>query len=122
MSKRRKRRNKGFLKVDVTPRIKKQHRTAFWNPDNAPPVYVKIPAAVFYASEQWNRLRYQAFKKYGNRCACCGASPLSGAVMHVDHIKPRHRFPELSLDIDNLQILCEACNIAKSDKDCTSWR
>ena len=43
-------------------------------------------------------------------------------VMHVDHIKPRSKFPDLELEFDNLQILCKACNLGKSNKDQTDFR
>ena len=42
--------------------------------------------------------------------------------IHVDHIKPRSKYPELELDINNLQVLCEDCNIGKSNIDETDWR
>lgn len=42
--------------------------------------------------------------------------------IHVDHIKPRSIFPSLELDISNLQILCEACNLGKGAWDQTDWR
>lgn len=32
-------------------------------------------------------------------------------VIHVDHIKPRSTFPQLEMDINNLQILCVDCNM-----------
>lgn len=77
----------------------------------------------FYNSSDWRRLRYKAFKLYGNSCNCCGRSKkLHNIVLHVDHIKPRSIFPELALEIKNLQILCEDCNIAKSNTDQTTWR
>jgi|LakMenE18May11ns_1017448.scaffolds.fasta_scaffold9737470_3 5-methylcytosine-specific restriction endonuclease McrA len=76
----------------------------------------------FYDTREWKELRYQALKIYGPRCQCCGASPADGIVIHVDHIKPRSKYPELELDIKNLQILCEPCNIGKSNKDDTDWR
>ena len=63
-----------------------------------------------------------ALKKHGAVCACCGASPATGAVMNVDHIKPRRLFPELALDVDNLQVLCEPCNHGKGNWDMTDWR
>lgn len=63
-----------------------------------------------------------ALKKYGPRCQCCGATPDSGAVMNVDHIKPRNLFPELALDVNNLQILCAECNHGKGNWDMTDWR
>jgi 5-methylcytosine-specific restriction endonuclease McrA len=76
----------------------------------------------FYTSDAWRALRYEAFKLYGQKCCVCGAIPKSGAVLHVDHIKPRSLYPVLELDIDNLQILCEACNMGKSNRDSIDWR
>jgi 5-methylcytosine-specific restriction endonuclease McrA len=45
-----------------------------------------------------------------------------GIVIHIDHILPRSKYPELSLVFDNLQVLCESCNLGKSNKDETDWR
>ncbi|RYZ77711.1 MAG: hypothetical protein EOP05_00795 [Proteobacteria bacterium] len=39
----------------------------------------------------------------------------SGA-MHVDHIKPRSKYPHLELEFSNLQVLCRQCNFGKSNK------
>jgi 5-methylcytosine-specific restriction endonuclease McrA len=64
----------------------------------------------------------QALKKYGTKCMCCGATPATGAVMNVDHIKPRKLWPSLALDINNLQILCHDCNHGKGNWDMTDWR
>lgn len=73
----------------------------------------------FYRTRAWRVLRYRAIKKYGNRCMCCGriADPI-----HVDHIKPRSKYPELALDINNLQILDDDCNLGKGAWDSTDWR
>lgn len=76
----------------------------------------------FYKSGEWRSLRYSAFEQYGNYCCCCGRSPKDGVVLHVDHIKPRSLFPELALELDNLQILCEECNLGKSNRFATDWR
>lgn len=76
----------------------------------------------FLGSYEWRRLRMQALKKYGARCQCCGASPETGAVMNVDHIKPRRLFPELALTLENLQVLCHECNHGKGNWDMTDWR
>jgi len=75
----------------------------------------------FLSSFQWRTLRMSAFKKYGNRCQCCGASPSDGIVLNVDHVKPRKHHPELALDINNLQILCAACNHGKLNTT-VDWR
>jgi 5-methylcytosine-specific restriction endonuclease McrA len=79
------------------------------------------PAQDFYASRAWLDLRYRAFKTYGARCACCGASG-SNVTLQADHIKPRSLFPELALSLENIQILCLDSNRGKSDLDCTDWR
>jgi 5-methylcytosine-specific restriction endonuclease McrA len=76
----------------------------------------------FLDSFEWRRLRMQALKKHGARCQCCGATPADGAKMNVDHIKPRRFFPELALSLDNLQVLCDACNHGKGNWDMTDWR
>ena len=70
----------------------------------------------FYKSQQWHDLRYQILNKYGNRCMKCGMGKADGAKIQVDHIKPRSKYPELELDADNLQVLCEKCNMGKSNK------
>lgn len=68
----------------------------------------------FFKSREWRQLRYDTLKLHGRKCQCCGATPES-SILHVDHIKPRSKYPELQLSIDNLQVLCEDCNIGKSN-------
>lgn len=75
----------------------------------------------FYNSRAWRTLRYQALCMYGGKCQCCGATAET-AILHVDHIKPRSKHPELELEITNLQVLCETCNMGKSNRDSTDWR
>jgi 5-methylcytosine-specific restriction endonuclease McrA len=79
------------------------------------------PGPKFYETKEWRSLRYRALKLHGARCQCCGRSP-PGVVLHVDHIKPRSKYPELELELSNLQILCEDCNLGKSNRDDTDWR
>lgn len=76
----------------------------------------------FYLCREWRELRYKALATYGNKCQCCGASPEDGAKIHVDHIKPRSTHRHLQLEFSNLQILCDACNLGKSNLDSTDWR
>ena len=73
----------------------------------------------FYQTREWKELRYAALVRYNRTCQCCGATD---TIIHVDHIKPRSKYPELELDSKNLQLLCEPCNIGKSNKDMTDWR
>lgn len=76
----------------------------------------------FLQSFEWRAVRMMALKKYGPVCQCCGASPKDGAVMNVDHIKPRKIFPQLALEVENLQVLCNPCNHGKGNWDMTDWR
>lgn len=76
----------------------------------------------FLQTYEWRKLRMQVIKKYGARCQCCGASPATGAVINVDHIKPRKLFPKLALSLENLQVLCHECNHGKGNWDQTDWR
>lgn len=81
-----------------------------------------VSAPEFLSSYEWRKTRMIALKKYGARCMCCGATPATGAVMNVDHIKPRKLYPSLALDVENLQILCNVCNHGKGNWDMTDWR
>ncbi len=77
----------------------------------------------FYISREWRELRYKALKKNNGCCVLCGRSrKKDNVILHVDHIKPKSKFPELALSLNNLQILCEDCNLGKSNYDSTDWR
>jgi 5-methylcytosine-specific restriction endonuclease McrA len=76
----------------------------------------------FYESREWRQVRYAALKACGAKCLCCGASAADGARLHVDHIKPRYTHTHLSLELSNLQVLCEDCNVGKGAWDDTDWR
>lgn len=76
----------------------------------------------FLQSYEWRRLRYKVLLQRGRRCECCGRTPNDGIQCHVDHIRPRKRFPQLALEESNLQILCHECNHGKGNWDQTDWR
>lgn len=98
---------------------KKRHKA----PRDWKPLTRVNPASdAFLTTYEWRRVRMMALKQYGARCQCCGATPATGAVMNVDHIKPRKLFPYLALDISNLQVLCHECNHGKGNWDMTDWR
>lgn len=78
----------------------------------------KKMSAVFYSSWEWKKARYEALKRFGAKCMLCGSTER----VVVDHIKPRRFYPELELDQDNLQILCNECNQGKSFDDETDFR
>jgi hypothetical protein len=59
------------------------------------------------------RLRALVLMRDNARCQMCGKTPQDGVRLHVDHISPWRKGGETILE--NLQILCEQCNIGKSD-------
>lgn len=73
----------------------------------------------FYDSREWQEVRYFVLKRDGRVCALCKETK---GQIHVDHIIPRATRPDLSLEPDNLQVLCKACNLGKSNKDQTDFR
>lgn len=97
----------------VSKKVVVQTRT-----ENKPkPVKKKKAADKFYATWEWKKVRMLAFKANGQRCQCCGWRPGDTEHGHlvVDHIKPRSKYPHLQLDLSNLQVLCNDCNMGKSN-------
>jgi 5-methylcytosine-specific restriction endonuclease McrA len=78
--------------------------------------YIRLSSDGFLFSAEWKALRLLAIEKYGLTCLCCGRDNSSRYPTNIDHIKPRKYFPELALDIDNLQPLCGPCNKRKGNK------
>jgi 5-methylcytosine-specific restriction endonuclease McrA len=80
-------------------------------------------ARELYKSREWRELRVKIIEEQRGECQMCGRSHRKhGVTIHVDHILPlsidwRRRF-----DKTNLQILCEDCNIGKSNHYITDWR
>lgn len=64
-------------------------------------------------------LRFRVLKRDNFKCVKCGNSPSKDhdVDLHVDHVVP------LSLgggdDIENLQTLCNKCNLGKSNRHAT---
>lgn len=73
----------------------------------------------FLDSREWQEMRYRVLVQYGRKCMACGTTR---GEMHVDHIKPRSKYPELALEFTNLQVLCRGCNKGKGAWDETDWR
>lgn len=76
----------------------------------------------FYRSFEWRSLRYKVLSDNGGKCCLCGRSRKDGVILHVDHIIPLSKNWSKRLDINNLQVLCEDCNMGKSNKDNIDWR
>lgn len=85
------------------------------------PKIIKRSYDPFYDSNEWIALRHDVLKRDGRTCVLCGVTG-PGVELHVDHIKPRSKYPMLALDPNNLQVLCKHCNLGKSNRDDTDWR
>ncbi|MGG2065896.1 HNH endonuclease [Bacillus sp. S14(2024)] len=59
-------------------------------------------------------LRYKVLDRDNGKCKLCGRTPSDGVKLHVDHIIP-YSLGGLTI-LDNLQTLCDDCNIGKSNK------
>jgi 5-methylcytosine-specific restriction endonuclease McrA len=73
----------------------------------------------FYISNRWLILKREVKNMYKCGCMKCGSI---NCEIHVDHILPRSLYPELELNIHNLQILCKNCNEIKSNKQFNDYR
>ncbi len=60
-----------------------------------------------------SRLRHECFKRDGYKCKECGNTNKE-SILHADHILPVSQGG--SDELENLQTLCEECNLAKSNK------
>lgn len=62
------------------------------------------------------RLRFRVLQRDGFRCVQCGRTPATtpGVVLHIDHIVAWSRGGATVLE--NLQTLCESCNLGKLDR------
>ena len=62
------------------------------------------------------RLRWEVLQRDGFTCVTCGRSPATeaGVVLHVDHHRAYSKGGETV--IDNLRVLCDRCNLGKSDR------
>ncbi len=63
------------------------------------------------------RLQFQVFKRDHFRCVYCGRSPAThlDVILHADHIRAVKNGGKTTLD--NLQTLCERCNLGKGTSD-----
>jgi len=63
-------------------------------------------------SRRYKEQRQRVFKRDGHVCAYCG---IDEGEFHIDHIIPRKAGGDHNMD--NLQVLCKSCNLAKAAKN-----
>jgi len=60
-----------------------------------------------YKSPEWKELQKQCFKKDNYICQLC---KIRGGHLQMHHIKPKAKYPELQLCINNVVTLCKKCH------------
>lgn len=81
--------------------------------------FIKRSDSGFYNTPEWKKIRKIIIDKYGYVCMKCGTEDES---ICVDHIKPLSKYPELKFEENNMQTLCNLCNLIKSNRDETDYR
>lgn len=66
----------------------------------------------FYCSTEWRRLRASVLASHP-LCEDCLKTGRTTAAAHVHHKLPRKERPDLALDRDNLEALCQPCHNAR---------
>jgi len=116
------------VKMSLAKRLRRRAMKLAWAvrsagmTDNEVADELRKTADPFLYSDAWRQLRKEAITRYGLVCCKCGRENSRKFPINIDHIKPRKFFPELALNIDNLQPLCGPCNKAKGNKSQTDYR
>ena len=50
-------------------------------------------------------------------CYCCSSLPTKNKQYHNEHIKPQSRYPQVSMDYNNLLVSCNSSSCGKSKED-----
>lgn len=74
------------------------------------------------AGREWEKISNTKLKKetveklqemYKGCCAYCEGEYVGTSYPQIDHFKPKHLYPNLTFDYDNMNLSCEKCNIRK---------
>lgn len=81
----------------------------------------------FYSSEAWKKCRSEFKKSKGRLCECCLARGIINAGSKDNPLQVHHKVkltpenindPEITLNWDNLELLCQQCHIERhADED-----
>ena len=102
------------------PKSRREKRTTQKSPIKAIPI-VEKPKKVesFYQSMRWADMKKIIYSLFPVECMKC---KVSNTELHIDHIYPVSKYPDLKWSFNNLQILCRKCNLEKSNIDFTDYR
>ncbi len=102
--------------IIATKKRKKKNLAKMFMKGIEPEYRAGVMKSEFYLTREWKQLRWEVLVASDGKCCMCGRSKADGVILHVDHIRPRSKFPVLELRKDNLQVLCSDCNLGKGTK------
>jgi 5-methylcytosine-specific restriction endonuclease McrA len=70
----------------------------------------------FYNTKQWNEIRERKRRAEHYECERCRAKGKHSRGMVVHHKKYLRKYPELALNFDNLELLCDDCHYDEHHK------
>lgn len=62
-------------------------------------------------SQRWKLLRKSVLERDAYTCRHCGSTQ---GTLHIDHVKPRYIWPELTWEPSNIVTLCKPCHLKKT--------
>lgn len=97
----------------VIPKALSEVPTGFFGAET--PEELKAAEAVYTRIPISARLRFQILRRDSYRCQLCGRAQSDGVRLHIDHKVAVAKGGSTSEE--NLWVLCEPCNLGKSDLD-----
>ena len=76
----------------------------------------KGDTSAFYNTNEWGQLRERKRKLEHNECERCREKGIHKRGVNVHHKKYLRRYPELALNINNLECLCDECHYEEHHK------
>ncbi len=77
---------------------------------------VKLKDRGWYGKGSWKRARMQALNRDHWLCQECLRQGRVRTAKEVHHLKPLELYPELGLELSNLESLCRECHEATKEK------
>ena len=74
-----------------------------------------MPAS-YYAKYRTLDVKQALERIYDGLCCYCESPVGTVDYPHIEHRKPKNKFPEGTYDWNNLHIACQKCNVAKGEK------
>lgn len=72
----------------------------------------------FYSTDAWKSLRLEVYEREQGKCQRC-SRVVYGRSAHCHHIVPIKKNKKLSLDLNNIMLLCPKCHTVEENEEKT---